>query len=54
MWNMLHDRIRLQELKEIDVYSDVVRYMLDNHVKLEQEIVSLELMKKETKRVGVL
>lgn len=40
-----NDRIRLQELKEIDVYTNVIQYMLDNHIKLEQEIVSLELMK---------
>ena len=40
-----NDRVRLHELKKIDVYEDVVRYMLYNNVKLEQEIVSLALMK---------
>lgn len=40
-----NDRIRLQELKEIDIYTNVIQYMLDNRIKLEQEIVSLELMK---------
>lgn len=40
-----NDRTRLQELKEIDIYTNVIQYMLDNHIKLEQEIVSLELMK---------
>ena len=40
-----NDRVRLQELKKIDVYEDAVRYMLHNNVKLEQEIVSLALMK---------
>lgn len=39
-----NDRVRLQELKKIDVYEDVVQYMLCNNVKLEQEIVSLALM----------
>ena len=40
-----NDIIRLQELKKIDAYGDVVQYMLCNNVKLEQEIVSLALMK---------
>ena len=40
-----NDRTRLHELKKNDVYRDVVQYMLCNNVKLEQEIVSLELMK---------
>ena len=40
-----NDRVRLQELKKIEMYEDVVRYMLHNNVKLEQEIVSLALMK---------
>ena len=40
-----NDRVRLQELKKIAVYGDVVQYMLHNNVKLEQEIVSLALMK---------
>lgn len=39
-----NDRIRLQELKGVEIYKDVVRYMLENDVKLEQEIVSLGLM----------
>ena len=41
-----NDRSRLQELKKMDAYEEVVQYMLCNNVKLEQEIVSLELMKK--------
>lgn len=40
-----NDRIRLQELMKNDIYVDVVKYMLCNDVKLEQEIVSLTLMK---------
>lgn len=40
-----NDRARLQELKKIDAYEDVVQYMIRNNVKLEQEIVSLALMK---------
>lgn len=40
-----NDRGRLQELMKNDVYGDVVQYMLRNNVKLEQEIVSLSLMK---------
>ena len=42
-----NDRVRLQELKKIAVYGDVVQYMLHNNVKLEQEIVSLALMKSQ-------
>ena len=45
---MENDRVRLQELKKNDVYGDVVQYMLHNNVKLEQEIVSLTLMRNET------
>lgn len=40
-----NDRGRLQELIKNDVYGDVIQYMLRNNVKLEQEIVSLALMK---------
>lgn len=40
-----NDRVRLQKLKKIEMYEDVVGYMLHNNVKLEQEIVSLALMK---------
>lgn len=40
-----NDRVRLQELKKSDAYEEVVQYMLRNNVKLEQEIVSLALMK---------
>lgn len=40
-----NDRVRLQELKKIEMYEDVVQYMLHNNVKLEQEIVSFALMK---------
>ena len=39
-----NDRTRLRELKRYDIYKDVVQYMLDNNVKLEQEIISLELI----------
>ncbi|MBP3475080.1 MAG: hypothetical protein J6K48_01980 [Lachnospiraceae bacterium] len=39
-----HDRTRLQELKTMGMYTDVVQYMLNYNVKLEQEIISLELM----------
>ena len=39
-----NDRARLQELKEMDTYAEVINYMLEQDVKLEQEIVSLTLM----------
>jgi hypothetical protein len=39
-----NDRTRLQELKEMKIYKEVVEYMLDNNVKLEQEIISLRLV----------
>lgn len=42
-----NDRGRLQELMKKDVYGDVVQYMLRKNVKLEQEIVSLALMKRK-------
>lgn len=37
------DKIRLRQLAELEEYRDTVRYMLEHGVKLEQEIVSLEL-----------
>lgn len=40
-----NDIVRLQELKEISVYADTIQYMLQHNVKMEQEIISLELMK---------
>lgn len=40
-----NDRTRLQELKKYKEYEEVISYMLQNNVKMEQEIVSLELMK---------
>lgn len=40
-----NDIVRLQELKEVDLYADTIQYMLQNNVKLEQEIISFELMK---------
>ncbi|MGN6715264.1 Wadjet anti-phage system protein JetD domain-containing protein [Anaerocolumna jejuensis] len=40
-----NDIARLQELKEVEVYAGTIQYMLQNNVKLEQEIISLELMK---------
>lgn len=39
-----NDRMRLRELKEKPEYRDVVEYMLEKNVKLEQEPVSLRLM----------
>jgi hypothetical protein len=41
-----NDMARLQELKNITAYKKVVNYMLEKNVKLEQEIVSLNLMSK--------
>ena len=35
----------LQKLNEIPEYHDVTAYMLENKVKLEQEIISLTLMR---------
>lgn len=40
-----NDTVRLQELKEMRMYSDTIQYMLQHNVKMEQEIISLELMK---------
>lgn len=40
-----NDTARLQELKEMRVYTDTILYMLQHNVKMEQEIISLELMK---------
>lgn len=40
-----NDRTRLKELKTIGTYTEVVQYMLESNVKLEQEIISLGLMK---------
>lgn len=40
-----NDTVRLQELKEMRVYTDTIQYMLQHNVKMEQEIISLELMK---------
>jgi len=39
------DITRLKELKQVELHADTIQYMLRNNVKLEQEIVSLELMK---------
>lgn len=38
------DITRMQELAEIPEYRDVIKYMLEHRVKLEQEIISLKLM----------
>ena len=38
-----NDRKRLKTLAEHEMYRDVVRYMLEEGVKLEQEIVSLNM-----------
>ena len=46
-----NDRSRLQELKTMDTYAEVIHYMLAQGVKLEQEIVSLDLMKKKAEVV---
>ena len=43
-----NDRNRLQNLKTMDAYAEVINYMLEQNVKLEQEIVSLTLMKGKT------
>jgi len=40
-----NDIVRLQELKEIKAYADTIQYMLQHNVKMEQEIISLELMR---------
>lgn len=42
-----NDRIRLKELKTNNAYEEVVQYMLQSSVKLEQEIISLRLMNYE-------
>ena len=42
-----NDRVRLQELREKSEYEDVVEYMLEKSVKLEQEPVSLRLMEEK-------
>ena len=41
-----NDQVRLIELSKKKTYSNVVHYMLEYNIKLEQEIISLELMKK--------
>lgn len=38
------DITRMRELAEIPEYKDVIKYMLEHEVKLEQEIISLKLM----------
>ena len=38
------DITRMQELAEMPEYRDVIKYMLEHRVKLEQEIISLKLM----------
>ena len=40
-----NDRVRLLELGKMEPYAEVVDYMLEQGVKLEQEIVSLDLMR---------
>lgn len=40
----VNDIARLQELKEMVMYTDTIEYMLKHNVKMEQEIISLELM----------
>lgn len=41
-----NDIVRLQELSEMEMYADTIKYMIQKNVKLEQEIISLDLMKK--------
>ena len=41
-----NDAVRLKELGKIPEYKEVSEYMLDNNVKLEQEIISLRMMQK--------
>lgn len=41
------DITRLMELKQVESYADTIQHMIRNNIKLEQEIVSLELMKQE-------
>lgn len=41
-----NDRTRLRKLRGLAAYEEVVQYMLEHNVKLEQEIVCLDLMKK--------
>ena len=38
------DITRMQELAVMPEYRDVIKYMLEHRVKLEQEIISLKLM----------
>lgn len=40
-----NDVVRLQELKGMREYVDTIRYMLQHNIKMEQEIISLELMR---------
>ena len=35
-----HDRKRLQKLRQNPVYSETIRYMLENNIKLEQEHIN--------------
>lgn len=42
------DVVRLQELKNMVQYADTIQYMLHQNVKLEQEIISLDLMQSES------
>lgn len=43
-----NDRTRIKSLSEIELYKEVANVMLDENVKLEQEIVCLNLVSKET------
>jgi hypothetical protein len=45
-----NDRSTLQQLKKIEIYTEVVQYMLEHNAKLEQEIISLGLMKKTNQK----
>lgn len=47
-----NDRTRLRELKGMEVYAELVRYMLENNVKLEQEIISLGMMERTNRKFG--
>ena len=44
-----NDRVRLRELSQMKPYAETVYYMLKHSVKLEQEIVSLEMMESDAR-----
>ncbi|MBO2536540.1 Wadjet anti-phage system protein JetD domain-containing protein [Rummeliibacillus suwonensis] len=44
------DVIRLKDLKDNDLYVHTINYMLENNIKSEQEIISLNLMDRKVRR----